>query len=268
MLDVPRELVLFVAKLLRAERTARGTRRGTRRLTCYVQAIFGLAWFRDRPDVERLGKGFELSRATAYRYRDEVINVLAAQAPDLYEALERAVEDGLPHLILDGTVVDTDRVAEKTISTKGKEIDRWFSGKTRNFGANLQAVFTPTGFPLWFSDALPGGTHDLTAARGQVLGIVRPYLKTMPLLADAGYEGAGHGVLTPVKRPQGGRELDIDTRTYNALLRATRCLGERGFAVVGQRWKALQHVTMSPSRIGDIAKAALVLTHFEYRKIA
>src|SRR5207248_2518269 len=139
MLDVPRELIHFVAKLLRAERKARGTRTGTRKLTCYFQAVFGLAWFRDRPDVERLGKGFDLSRATAYRYRDEVIMVLAAYAPDLREALERAVEDGLPHLILDGTVVDTDRVADKTISKKGKEIDRWFSGKTRDFGANLQA---------------------------------------------------------------------------------------------------------------------------------
>ncbi|TMQ79886.1 IS5/IS1182 family transposase, partial [Actinomadura soli] len=26
-----------------------------------------------------------------------------------------------------------------------------------------------------------------------------------------------------------------------------------------QRWRALQHITLSPSRIGDIARAALVL---------
>jgi hypothetical protein len=30
------------------------------------------------------------------------------------------------------------------------------------------------------------------------------------------------------------------------------------------RWRALQHVTASPSRIGDITRAALVLTHFEH----
>jgi hypothetical protein len=34
-----------------------------------------------------------------------------------------------------------------------------------------------------------------------------------------------------------------------------------------QRWRTLQHVTLSPSRIGEIAKAALVLVHFEHGMI-
>jgi hypothetical protein len=44
-----------------------------------------------------------------------------------------------------------------------------------------------------------------------------------------------------------------------------RCLGERGFALLISRWRILQHITASPSKIGSIARAALVLTHFEYR---
>jgi DDE superfamily endonuclease len=268
ILDVPRELVRFLARLLAAERRARGTRKGTRKLTCWWQAVFALVWFRDRTDIPRLGRGFGLSQATSYRYLDEVIEVLAVQAPDLHQALERARQDGLPHLILDGTIVDTDRVREKTTSTKGKQIDLWYSGKTHDFGANIQALFAPNGFPLWVSEALPGNVHDLTAARAQVLAILRRYTKDMPVLADPGYEGAGQGVLTPVKKPSDGSELDIDTRAYNALLRSLRCLGERGFAMITQRWRTLQHVTISPSRIGRIAKAALVLTHFEHGKIA
>jgi hypothetical protein len=59
-----------------------------------------------------------------------------------------------------------------------------------------------------------------------------------------------------------GQVLDVDTRTYNMLLRALRCLGERGFALLTQRWRVLQHITASPSKIGDITKAALVLVHF------
>ncbi|WP_250214101.1 hypothetical protein [Acrocarpospora catenulata] len=43
-----------------------------------------------------------------------------------------------------------------------------------------------------------------------------------------------------------------------------RCLGERGFALLTQRWRTLQHITASPSSIGDIAKAALALTHSEH----
>lgn len=69
MLDVPRELVVELAKLLRAERRARGTRTGTRLLTCFKQAVMVLAWFRTQGDVEVVGAGFGLSRATAYRYR-------------------------------------------------------------------------------------------------------------------------------------------------------------------------------------------------------
>jgi hypothetical protein len=267
ILDVPRELVSYLSQLLRNERRQRGTRNGTRACSTWWQAVFGLAWFRDGGHIPTLGRGFGLSRSTAYRYLDEVIDVLAQQAPDLKTALDRAHADGLPHLIIDGTLTSIDRVGEKKTSVKGKDVDAWYSGKAHAFAANLQALMAPGGFPIWISDALPGSVHDITAAREQVLEIIRPYLKDMPLLADPGYEGAGIGVHVPVKQPSGGRELDVDTRTRNALLRSLRCLGERGFAILEQRWRTLQHVTLSPSRVGDIAKAALVLTHFEHGKI-
>ncbi|AYF79566.1 hypothetical protein D7D52_32475 [Nocardia yunnanensis] len=150
MLDVSRELVCHVSRLLAAQRRARGTRRGARALTPFRQAMFVLAWFRKREDIAVLGAGFGISRSTA--------------------------------------------------ST----------------------------------------------------------------LADAGYDGAGIGVHTPVKQPSDGRDLDIDTRTRNALLRGLRCLAERGFALLTGRWRALHHFTTSPEKIGDIVKAALVLTHFEH----
>jgi hypothetical protein len=75
---------------------------------------------------------------------------------------------------------------------------------------------------------------------------------------------AGTGILIPVKQPAGGGELDINTRTRNAIQRSLRCLGERGFALLSQRWRTLQHITASPSKTGAIARAALVLTHFEH----
>ena len=89
-LDVPRELVQFTAKLLWAERRRRGTPRGSRALTCFWEAVLGLRWFRDRASPEALARDHGISRATAYRYVDEVIAVLADQAPDLHQALERA----------------------------------------------------------------------------------------------------------------------------------------------------------------------------------
>jgi hypothetical protein len=151
MLDVPGELLIYVARLLRARRRELGTRKGTRVLTCYKQAVFALVWFRDKPCIPRLGKGFGLSQATSYRYLNEVIDVLAAQAPDLRQALERAGAVGLPHLILDGKVVETDRCREKTTSVRGDEIDLWYCGKVRSHAGNVQAVLAPGGFPLWVS---------------------------------------------------------------------------------------------------------------------
>ena len=70
-----------------------------------------------------------MSRATAYRYRDEVIDVLAAEAPDLREALERAHRDGPPHVIRNGTIVESDRCRKPAVSAKGEVIDLWYSGK-------------------------------------------------------------------------------------------------------------------------------------------
>jgi len=267
-LDVDRELVWYLARLLRAERRRLGTRRGTRCLTPFRQALFGLAWMRDRCEVERLGAGFGLSRATAYRYRDEVLDVLSNQAPDLQEALERAKEARVAYLILDGTIIACDRLDETKISKKGREIDAWYAGKVRAFGGNLQALMDPDGIPLWISDVLPGSVHDVTAARELVLAILWLYTKDMPVLADGGYIGAGCGVLTPVPQREDGIPLRADQRTYNRLLRGLRCLGERGFALLTERWKCLEHVTMSPRRITDLARAALVLVHFEHGMIS
>jgi hypothetical protein len=49
-------------------------------------------------------------------------------------------------------------------------------------------------------------------------------------------------------------ELDADTKTRNALLRSVRYKGKRGFALVSQRWRALQRAMVSPTAIGDIAR--------------
>jgi hypothetical protein len=72
-LDVPLHLVVFLSGLLAVRRGEIGTRRGTRALTCFRQAVFTLAWFRDRPGIRRLGAGFGISQATAYRYVDEAL---------------------------------------------------------------------------------------------------------------------------------------------------------------------------------------------------
>lgn len=269
MLDVPRELAQYLSRLLHAERRQRGTRKNSRALTCFGQAVLGLRWFRQDVDVTALARDHGVSRATGYRYLDEIIEVLADQAPDLHDALKKAKADGLAYVILDGKIFSADRCDEKTLSVKGKQIDLWYSGKAHEHGGNVQAISGPDGFPLWVADVEPGSMHDLTVAREHVLGALywaASHLD-LPTLSDGGYEGAGIGVHTPFKQPAGDQVLDVDNRTYNALLRGLRCLGERGFAILTGRWRALHHITTSPSKIGNIVKAALVLTHFEHGRL-
>jgi hypothetical protein len=88
--------------------------------------------------------------------------VLAAQAQNLREALERALAEGTPCVILDGTLISSDRCREKTTGNPHKqEIDAWYCGK--GFGGNIQGLFYPDGRPMWLSDVLPGRVNDLAA---------------------------------------------------------------------------------------------------------
>jgi hypothetical protein len=75
------------------------------------------------------------------------------------------------------------------------------------------------------------------------------------------------GILSPVKNPQGNQELNPGTRTRSALLHDLRCRGERGFALLTQRWAILRHVTANPGRITEITRAALLLTQFEHKHL-
>lgn|SRR5512135_633243 len=94
MLDVPRDLVGSLSALRRTARRARRPRTGTRALPCGNQALVVLAWFRQNEDLRVGGARFGISRATADRYRDEGLAVLAEQAADLQEARDQVATEG------------------------------------------------------------------------------------------------------------------------------------------------------------------------------
>jgi hypothetical protein len=269
ILDVPTELLQHLSGLLAEHRHQIGTRTGRRALSCTRQALLALIWFRKDDDLSQLATSFGISRATAYRYRDEAVKVLAATTPRLHDALSQAATDGYTYIILDGKVFTSDRCATTVIGKKNKPVHAWYSGKHRAFGANIQAIIRPDGLPLWTSEVTHGRLHDSTAAAEH--GVLAALYwaadqLNLPTLADAGYHGTGPGIHTPIKLPPtGGGHLTTDHQTHNQLLRSLRAPGERGFALLTQRWKALRHSTCSPSRIGTRVQAALALTHYEHR---
>jgi hypothetical protein len=60
------------------------------------------------------------------------------------------------------------------------------------------------------------------------------------------------------------RSYDVSSTEVTGPVPGYSCRADRHQALLNQRWRTLQHITASPSKIGDIARAALVLTHFEH----
>src|SRR3954462_6420496 len=258
-LDVPAETAALLTELLIAERLRRGTGVGARAASARGQAVLGRRWFREDADLTVLAADTKISIATGYRYLHEGIDALAAHAPDRHQVLEAGQAAGWTHVVLDGTLIRTDRCRTKNPDSGH---DLWFSGKHHVHGGNVQIIGDPDGHPVAVSDVAPGSAHDLAAARATgFLGALHAAaaLLGLPALADKGYDGAGAGVLTPTK----GGNLHPDSLTRTQLIGCLRAQGERGIALLKTRWKALNRIRLCPQRIGAIVAAALVLTRAE-----
>lgn len=122
-------------------------------------------------------------------------------------------------------------------------------------GMNVQVLTDPFGRLLWASPALPGSTHDLTAARthGIVEALADARLKCW---ADKAYQGAGG----PVRVPFRVRRLKRWKRRHNSSHARIRRLGEQAMATL-KGWRLLRKLRCSTNRITDIVKAVLVLHH-------
>jgi hypothetical protein len=125
-LTVREETVLFVSRLLHAERLRRGTRAGARALNCFRQTVLVVRWFLDGTRVKQLAIDNAIGKSTAYTYLHEGIGALAAHAPRLEAALLAAKIAGYSHVNIDGTVIETDRCATPG-PTPG--VDLWWSAK-------------------------------------------------------------------------------------------------------------------------------------------
>jgi hypothetical protein len=119
-----------------------GARPAQRAGTVHTHVVLALRWLRHRLDLRTLAGEAGLSIATAYRYLHEALDVIAAQAPELHDVLERPHAAGLPFVYLDGTLIPTDRVAAR--AEGGHHL--WYSGKHHAFGGTVQVLFDPTGF--------------------------------------------------------------------------------------------------------------------------
>ncbi|MET9496759.1 transposase family protein [Streptomyces sp. NPDC006552] len=153
----------------------------------------------------------------------------------------------LVYPLLDGTLAECDRVGDGRAD---------YSHKHRRHAVNVQVVTDPAGRLLWLSPALPGRTHDLTAARThRIIRICER--QVVPIVADLAYQGAGPWLTTGIKRKP-LQELTPTDRTRNRALAAARAPVERGVARL-KSWRIFRSSRCSPNRMTSIAKAILTL---------
>jgi hypothetical protein len=122
------------------------------------QALLVVAHLRKGETYTDLAAGFGVGTTTVFRYITEAIEVLAALAPTLRQAIETAVQKA--SVILEGTLLRIDRVG------MGRGRDRpYFSGTHKCHGVNVQVLADPAARLIWASPALPGARHDMGTAR-------------------------------------------------------------------------------------------------------
>ncbi|MFH9016515.1 IS5 family transposase [Streptomyces sp. NPDC017943] len=241
-LDVSSSTLCFLAARLRAHRRRLGTR--WRRLSTGRQALLALAHLRNGHPYAQLAAGFGIGTTTAYRYITEAVDVLAALAPALTEAVQAASAKAF--VLLDGTLLPIDRIAA----------DRpFYSGKHKKHGVNVQVVADPFGRLLWASPALPGAVHDVRAAREH--GVIDALAGAgIVCWADKGYQGAGGTVRVPYR----GRweTLSAGQQAVNRSHAKNRALVEQAVATL-KSWRLLHKLRCSTTRITSPVQAVLSL---------
>lgn len=246
-LSLSRQTLDYVAGVIRRHRQKIDSR--WRKCNPGQQALLTLAYLRKGETYGELAAGFGVSITTAWRYVEEAVGLLAARSPKLGAALKTAKAAGHAYLIVDGTLIPIDRVAA----------DRpFYSGKHQRHGMNIQVIATPDGDIVWTSGALPGSTHDLTAAR--IWGVLRELQRHgLITLADKGYQGAEH-LTTPYK----GKNKPESQKAANRAHAKLRGPGERANAQL-KTWRILRKLRCCPHKAGQLAKAIHVLQNREIR---
>lgn len=77
----------------------------------------------------------------------------------------------------------------------------------------------------------------------------------------------GDGTTRPIEEVGLGDRV-LATNPHTGETTSRKVVVERGFALLTGRWRSLRRLTTSPRRIGNVVKAALVLTHFEHGRLS
>ncbi|GAB3953447.1 transposase family protein [Streptomyces sparsus] len=208
----------------------------------WPRALPVLAHLRCGDTYARLAAGFRVGITTVYRYMREAVDLLAARAPALEQAMTTVRKEA--YVILDGTVLPIDGIAAD---------QPYYSGKKKYHGMNVQVLADPAGPLIRASDALPGVVHALNHGPGPWHSR-RSRRRWHQVLGGQGVSGARPAVRVPFR----GKGLRGWRRRRNRDHAKIRSLDERAMATL-KCWRLLRNLRCSTTRITTAVRAVTAL---------
>ncbi|WP_229844708.1 transposase family protein [Streptomyces cinnamoneus] len=209
-----------------------------------------LAVLRHDQRLADMAGGTNVSESSIRRWRDELIALLAAQAPRLDRALKKVAKQGGEVVLIDGTLIRTQR-------RTGRADRRNYSGKHHHHGLHFLALTDEKGRLIWISAA----RHDHILAHLRAAGL--------GALADLGFRGLDNDVRDPLIvtgfHASRTHKLTRGQKTANRVLAVGRAPVEHGFAHL-KNWRTLTKLRTDPARATQLLRALLVLTNLEVNR--
>ena len=253
-MTVSNRALIMLADLLRAHRTKLRTR--WRRLDAGQQALLTVAHLRKGETYADLACGFRIGTSTVYRYLREALELLAAMAPTLAEAI--AVAAGKAYVILDGTLLRIDRVGmtggrDRPYSLRETQGPRAERASTRRPRRTADLDLTAAARRPTRHGRRARARHHRRAQRRGHLDDRRHRL--------SGWRPGGTGAATASSsRPDTGRyrRLSRNQKQVNTAHARQRGPGERANAEL-KNWKILRKIRSSPNRGAELVAAVQTL---------
>jgi DDE superfamily endonuclease len=196
-----------------------------RALGLYRAVEAACMYLRQNATEEFIGDLSGASQATISRYLKFLVPAIKTVLEEFVPSAADAIE------IVQGRVCLVDGTITPCWSYKDHR-ELW-SRKLTTTGFNAQLICLLNGNPVYISDPLSGGTHDVTAFKeSPVSEIVR---NSGGGIGDKGYIGSG--MVTPMRKPRRG-EFSQGDKAYNKQVSALRAPVEK-FIAHFKSWRIL-----------------------------
>lgn len=219
-------------------------------LTPKTKFLLALVWCKHnevwRMQAKNFGINYSYARQTVYQIFARTHSVLEKKYIKWISVVERATTYQMP--IPDWpTLLGSIDATVQRISRPSNRQSAFYSGKHKFHCLKIQAIVSPTGQLMHFTDCVEGSKHDFALFKESGLKELievenakcnQLFGQNATVLCDSGYQGISNllpGSVTPFKKPRGG-ELNDDQKDFNKRISKRRIIVENWFGRCKQLW--------------------------------